>query len=82
MCEIGEQGGAGAHRSTSPGVEPVLYTCVLNPAQNLPLSDAPGPAPQGLDRMGSNKGAGRMLVLAALREHGRLREAAIEVIQA
>lgn len=30
--------------------------------------------------MGANKGAGRMLVLAALREHGRLREAAVEVI--
>ena len=34
---------------------------------------------QGLDQMGANQGAGPMLVLAALREHGRLRDAAIEV---
>jgi len=34
---------------------------------------------QGLDQMGANKGAGPMLVLAALREHSRLRDGAIEV---
>ena len=34
---------------------------------------------QGLKTMRSNKGAGAMLVLAALREHGRVRDTAMEV---
>ena len=34
---------------------------------------------QALMAMRSNKGAGPMLALAALREHGRLRDSAIEV---
>jgi len=36
-------------------------------------------AVQALMAMRSNKGAGPMLALAALREHGRLRDSAIEV---
>ncbi len=35
--------------------------------------------PQALTVIRSNKGAGPMLALAALREHGRLRDSAIEV---
>ena len=34
---------------------------------------------QALMAMRGNKGAGPMLALAALREHGRLRDSAIEV---